>query len=1249
MNNMFSRSSLASCYTKTEKGVIKLNKKNTILILMFFIFSQVIHPIHEIISLASEVKEDFVKIIDEKSNEYDKKLFTIQLGNQIDYDALEIRMPDDSKFNEELLLKEIDSEDVDFNETENKIIFNKINFSSIKLELSNFKIKDNRIIVTALKNGNRVNEYKYDFITDLSESNTIEEEPVIASFNLLDKNNLARVSNNELEELKSDIKIVPVIDTIESGNDALFKIVLKVTGANTISKKATLDISWEAREDITFEQSMEDLKIENVIPTYIKEKNLLRYSFDNLAPGITYETLFKLKTINGYFPNNDSVKVNAYMTFEDGVEKKDVSAITVKSSLPVTISKKALGAEHNNAPSLPVLNSYVKWDINVSLPYSETGQMLINPNSEIIIEDILPKELEYASDKLVSGTEKALVENGKLVWKFKAPSIEEQLNNKKTLFERKISFWTKIKNNKNYIDTEVKNTAYVKVTPIDNKALNPIPSDSDSIYIVNSNNPNLGSGGTAVYPSHLGPLNGIGDRGNYNERDPDPTVYDDAYLQFSFNYYGAEYAKEHDMRDVIITYTIDKNLILQKFSPPLNKWVYGYDDEERKKNISLNDKVNYYYVFHFIDKNNKPDTITFKDFPVDSEFTLKDIGLSKGARVTKIEMIFPGTVPKRIANRTNTQFFFTVVPGTVGEVRNKIDISGYSTYDAKNKSYRKAGDFEHFNWRDDDFQKFNGKNFLGDRTAQIKSKPDLNNISPIVKLETELLNQSNGIVQEGNNRLQVKLLNLKESKGSLTKKIESVILLPPGVVTKSEPNAVLVDNTGIPIDGTYKVIDENYNNTGRQLIQFIWNEEYLRTDQYLAAQVDVEILPNAPSNLYFDAYAFVGNKNIQVPNSTKPTITDSVIQTDSDDLNKDGKKGLRVKTSNLYSLANTYNLQTEKSVKTSTGEWGTFTEVKPGEMVDYKLNMTNTTGKDISSMTLIDVLPSVNDLGITDNINRNSKFNLYMQGPIKLPEEWIGKVDVFYSNEKNPKRDELIRETNYPSGTKPLGNPENSKAPNWKTESQITNWKDIYSFKVELRPGVRWIKGVDMNIIYSMKAPKLEEIKDKSILDAKISPLERAAWNSFAVATDKGQPVEPQRVGVYMTDNIGKLTIKKIDSNTKKELPNAEFEIKSEDGKHTYHITTNNNGLGDIGELPFGNYTVKETKAPNGYNLLNKPINFSITSEKSEVTLTIENTSQGWDLPNTGGIGTLIFYVIGGSIMLSGGWMMFRQARYKSK
>lgn len=100
-------------------------------------------------------------------------------------------------------------------------------------------------------------------------------------------------------------------------------------------------------------------------------------------------------------------------------------------------------------------------------------------------------------------------------------------------------------------------------------------------------------------------------------------------------------------------------------------------------------------------------------------------------------------------------------------------------------------------------------------------------------------------------------------------------------------------------------------------------------------------------------------------------------------------------------------------------------------------------------------------------------------------------------------------------------------------------------------------------------------------------------------------------------------------------------------------LITDDNGEIHIEGLTPGNYELIETKAPtyededgetHEYRLLTKPVSIEIRADQTDsLEVTVENSKSGWDLPGTGGIGTLIFTVIG--ITLMGGALLASRRR----
>ena len=140
------------------------------------------------------------------------------------------------------------------------------------------------------------------------------------------------------------------------------------------------------------------------------------------------------------------------------------------------------------------------------------------------------------------------------------------------------------------------------------------------------------------------------------------------------------------------------------------------------------------------------------------------------------------------------------------------------------------------------------------------------------------------------------------------------------------------------------------------------------------------------------------------------------------------------------------------------------------------------------------------------------------------------------------------------------------------------------------------------------------------------------------------------------------ITLKKVDE-AGKELDGAEFEIRrnAQDGdalalvdlgEGTYRIATSEDtttttvieaGTAIIKGLDGADkYYLKETKAPEGYNILTEQK--EVTMENKDQTIDVENKT-GAELPSTGGMGTTIFYIIGAILVIGAGVVLVTRRR----
>ena len=121
-------------------------------------------------------------------------------------------------------------------------------------------------------------------------------------------------------------------------------------------------------------------------------------------------------------------------------------------------------------------------------------------------------------------------------------------------------------------------------------------------------------------------------------------------------------------------------------------------------------------------------------------------------------------------------------------------------------------------------------------------------------------------------------------------------------------------------------------------------------------------------------------------------------------------------------------------------------------------------------------------------------------------------------------------------------------------------------------------------------------------------------------------------------------------------------------GELTYVIEAGSatiNGLDDATD-----YYLYETKAPDGYNLLSEPVKFTITAaytedgsalsdgkptvvvgtEASSATLSASIVNKaGSNLPETGGTGTPLFYIVGGILVIGAAVLLITRKRMNSE
>lgn len=250
------------------------------------------------------------------------------------------------------------------------------------------------------------------------------------------------------------------------------------------------------------------------------------------------------------------------------------------------------------------------------------------------------------------------------------------------------------------------------------------------------------------------------------------------------------------------------------------------------------------------------------------------------------------------------------------------------------------------------------------------------------------------------------------------------------------------------------------------------------------------------------------------------------------------------------------------------------------------------------------------DIVVTYSATLNEKADLTQAGNKNT-------VKLTYSN--NPNVD--YKGDNEPDTTDPVG----------ETPEHVTV---TYSTKLQLTK----VDGADHNV-------KLEGVEFQ------------ITGTSIKTAVSKGDYFKQDAAGTYYQLKDGTFTETAPTTETESKYVSTSVKYakvvdtaeQTKMQKVTASGTTDANGLITFEGLGAGTYYITELKAKGGYNLLTAPITVTITAapsatgcswtvstnaafEDDMVKLTVEN-NKGSVLPITGGIGTTIFYVIGGLLV----------------
>ncbi|MDO4312462.1 MAG: SpaH/EbpB family LPXTG-anchored major pilin [Eubacteriales bacterium] len=251
------------------------------------------------------------------------------------------------------------------------------------------------------------------------------------------------------------------------------------------------------------------------------------------------------------------------------------------------------------------------------------------------------------------------------------------------------------------------------------------------------------------------------------------------------------------------------------------------------------------------------------------------------------------------------------------------------------------------------------------------------------------------------------------------------------------------------------------------------------------------------------------------------------------------------------------------------------------------------------------------------------------------------KVTLTYSNNPNVKDNGDPENPDKPKPDSPVG-----ETPESETRTYVT---DVELIKVD--PQGNRLTGAE----FKLEGTKLNTVLVRS--DVYTEDADGAYWKL--------------KDGSYTTDdpNTEGMDQTKYESTTTKYTKSVETTTIEKAENVTYTGTVGADGVLRFEGLAAGTYTITEIKAPDGYNLLKDPITVTIgftapASGSTECTWTYTGTDvvngtntnhvtitnkAGSELPSTGGMGTTLFYVIGGILVIGAAVLLITKKRMSAE
>lgn len=408
----------------------------------------------------------------------------------------------------------------------------------------------------------------------------------------------------------------------------------------------------------------------------------------------------------------------------------------------------------------------------------------------------------------------------------------------------------------------------------------------------------------------------------------------------------------------------------------------------------------------------------------------------------------------------------------------------------------------------------------------------------------------------------------------------------PEEILDVEVNNVSIDNPRVEIV-YYEVIEKD----GCKLIK-INTENISDVEELYQINIDAKITADprvATVNKNIELYASNEAKADYYKKSTDIYDVNNNLNT-TELVNKDDVEINIIAPNTLLTTQSVYNFDEtgSKAIAPRVADvelkYNEKNEIVNTATIDVQIK--NNYSDKISDIDILGKIPFEGNTYVIKGDNLNSTFSTYMDNTgIKIPEELVGKVDVYYSENETPTRD--LDDT----------------ANGWKTAKNVEDWMRIKTYLIhfndyQMEPGKEYL------FSYNVEFADNVELKQESYSHHAVY---------FCLNTNEGKyksQVEPNKTGLRVAKKFN-LELLKYQTRTEKLVAGATYCVKEikEDGTIGEKRTgiTNADGILTINSLyAEKTYEIEELRSPSNYEKSSEVIRFIAHADEN---ITVEKIS----------------------------------------